>query len=109
MFLWRRLAALPSRLSATVRRRRLDRDLDDELAFHLAMKQDRLAADGVSADEAARHAQRRLGNVTRLKEDLREVWTFPSMESIGQDLAYAFAAFGGNPVSPRRSSSCSPA
>ena len=89
MSLWRWLAALASRLAATIRHRHLDRDLDDELAFHLAMKQERLAADGVSAEEAARHAQRRLGNVTRLKEELREVWTFPSLESIGQDLAYA--------------------
>ena len=53
------------------------------------MKQERLAADGVSAEEAAHQAQRRLGNVTRLKEELREVWTFPSLESIGQDLASA--------------------
>ena len=89
MPLWQWLAALPSRLAATIRHRHLDRDLDDELAFHLAMKQERLAADGVSAEEAAHQAQRRLGNVTRLKEELREVWTFPSLESIGQDLAYA--------------------
>ena len=33
--LWRRLAAL-------VRRRRLERDLDDEIAFHLAMRRDEL-------------------------------------------------------------------
>ena len=89
MSLWRWLAALASRLEAAIRRRQLDRDLDDELAFHLAMKQQRLAADGMADDEAARHAQRRLGNVTRLKEELREMWTFPSLESIGQDLAYA--------------------
>ena len=97
MPLWPRLAALASRLVATFRHRRLDRDLDDELAFHLAMKQDRLAADGVSADEAARHAERRLGNLTRLKEDLREVWTFSSLESVGQDLAYALRGLRRQP------------
>jgi putative ABC transport system permease protein len=89
MSFWQWLSALASRIAATIRGRRLDRDLEDELAFHLAMKQDRLTADGLPAEEAARHAERRLGNVTRLKEELREMWTFPSLESIGQDVAYA--------------------
>ena len=110
MFLWQWLAALASRLAATIRHRHLDRDLDDELAFHLAMKQKRLAADGVSAEEAARQAERRLGNITRLKEELREVWTFPSTgkHRPGSGLR-RYAVFAGNAASPRQSSLCSPA
>jgi hypothetical protein len=93
MFLWRWLAALTVRFAGTIRGRQLDRDLDDELRFHLAMKQERLAADGASAEEATHDAERRLGNVTRLKEDLREIWTMPSLESVGKDLAYALRGF----------------
>jgi predicted permease len=77
------------RIAATLRRRQLDRDLDDELAFHLAMKQDRLAGEGLSAEQAAHHARRRLGNVSRLKQELGDIWTFPSLESIAQDVTYA--------------------
>lgn len=43
-----------------LRRRQLDRDLEDELRFHLEMKADEL---GERAE-----AQRRLGNTTLLRE-----------------------------------------
>ena len=76
-------------LTALVRRRRLERDLDDELAFHLAMRQQRLMADGVGAEQAQREARRRFGNVMAVKEEMREMWTFPSIESAWQDAAYA--------------------
>ena len=40
------------RLKALVRRRELDRDLDDELAFHLAMREQKLREQGLSSEEA---------------------------------------------------------
>ena len=79
-----------NRLRALLHRRRLHRDLDDELAFHLAMREREYRESGMSpeaAQDAARHA---FGNVTHLKEQARDVWVFPSLESLSQDTRYAF-------------------
>ena len=46
---------------------------------------------GASADEAQTAARRDFGNVTSLKEHTRDMWTFPSFESIRQDIRYAAA------------------
>jgi len=83
-----RISALWLRLKALVRRRELDRDLDDELQFHLAMREQKLREQGVSAEEAPYAARRQFGNVTQLKETSRELWGFRWLEILGQDLRY---------------------
>jgi predicted permease len=88
---------LPLRLKALFRRRELDRDLEDEVAFHLAMRAASNRANGIE-DEEARHAARRaLGNVTSLKEVCREMWTFASLEGVLQDLRFAARKLRKNP------------
>jgi predicted permease len=83
----RYLIELRRRLAALLRRGRLERDLDDELAFHLAMKADEYARSG---DGAPRHAAaRRFGNVASLREDMRDMWTFPAIESVCADVRFA--------------------
>jgi predicted permease len=77
------------RVTASFRRRRLERDLDDEMAFHLAMRQASYAENGATAAAARRRAVRRFGNPAALKEQMRDMWTFPSLESIRQDVRYA--------------------
>ena len=74
------LNSLKLRLTTLVRRRQLEADLDDELAFHKALRE--ANANGGTS--------RRFGNVTRLKEQCREQWTFPFVESILDDLRYAW-------------------
>jgi putative ABC transport system permease protein len=90
MAFWRRLAAL-------VRRGRLDRDLDDELAFHLAMREAEYRAAGSTPQEARDSARRRFGNVTYLKEQARDVWTFHPIETLSQDVRYALRALTKSP------------
>ncbi|AHG93852.1 permease (plasmid) [Gemmatirosa kalamazoonensis] len=51
--------------------RQAARDVDDEIAFHLAMRADRLRAAGLSDDEALAAAHRRFGDVTRVAEACR--------------------------------------
>jgi putative ABC transport system permease protein len=77
------------RLTATFKRGRLERDLQDEIAFHVAMRQSDIAGNGHTVDEARFLAERRFGNRTRVKEELRDMWTFPSAESVLQDVRYA--------------------
>jgi len=74
------------RLKALVRRRKLDRDLEDELAFHLAMR-------GDTPD-----ARKRFGNVTLWKERTRGLWTFAPLETLAQDLRYAWRLLRKSPV-----------
>ena len=83
----RRLSELRRRLLALLRRDRLERDLDDELAFHLAMKEAEYARAGTSDPRQA--ALRQFGNVARLREEVRDMWTFPSPESVWADVRFA--------------------
>ena len=85
------------RLKALVRRRELDRDLDDELQFHLAMREQKLREQGVAVEEARYAARRQFGNVTRLKETSRELWGFRSIETFAQDLRYGVRQLRRNP------------
>jgi hypothetical protein len=75
------------RLKTLLRRRQLDRDLQDELQFHLAMR----------AEGGPEPASRRLGNVTLLKETCRDMWTIAWVESMLQDLKYAARMLSRNP------------
>jgi len=85
------------RLKALVRRRELDRELDDELEFHLAMREQKLREQGVAAEEAPYAARRQFGNVTRLKETSRELWGFGLVETLWQDLRYGLRQLRRNP------------
>ena len=78
-----------SRLLTLLRRGRRARDIDDEIAFHLAMRQAEHERAGLPPEIARRSAARQFGNVTALKEQTREMWTFPSFESLVRDLRYA--------------------
>jgi predicted permease len=78
-----------NRLRTLLRPGRRVRDIDDEIAFHLAMRQAEHERDGLAPEIARRTAARQFGNVTALKEQTRDMWTFPSFESLVQDLRYA--------------------
>jgi len=77
------------RLSTLFQRRQLDRDLEDELAFHLAMREGKNREAGLDATEARYAARRRLGNLSATRERSREMWTFDWLESLAQDVRYA--------------------
>ncbi|MGD0220837.1 MAG: ABC transporter permease [Terriglobia bacterium] len=85
------------RVKALVRRRELDRDLDDELQFHLAMREQKLREQGVAAEEAPYAARRQFGNVTGLKETSRELWGFRGFEILLQDVRYGARQLRCNP------------
>jgi hypothetical protein len=57
-----------------VARRRLDRDLAEEIQEHLDESAEELVADGMSRDDATRAARRAFGNLTRTKDRSRDVW-----------------------------------
>jgi predicted lysophospholipase L1 biosynthesis ABC-type transport system permease subunit len=92
------LHSLGLRLRALLRRRRLEQDLRDEMAFHLAMRRAQLGSAG--AADAAAEARRRFGNTTRIAEDLRDRWAVaPHLASLAQDVRYALRALRRQPGS----------
>ena len=70
------------------RRERMLRDLDQDIRAHIeAETQDNIAR-GMSPDEARRAAMLKFGNVSRVTEDTREVWSLIWLEQLLQDLRY---------------------
>src|SRR5580693_2154149 len=70
-------------------RRRLYNDLSDEMHQHLEEKIEELVASGLPRKEATAAARREFGNVTLIENDSREVWRWPSIESLLADVRYA--------------------
>ena len=85
------------RLKALFQRSDLDRDLEEEVAFHLAMREEKNRRAGIDPEEARYSARRQFGNSTSLKERSREMWTFASLESLWQDLRHAVRMLRKNP------------
>ncbi|HEY7287248.1 MAG TPA: ABC transporter permease [Vicinamibacterales bacterium] len=91
------LAATWHRLKAVVLRRRLERDLDDELAFHLSMREAELMRDGLSPARARDDARRQFGNVAHFKEQTHDMWTFEPFENLRQDVRFALRTMRKSP------------
>jgi len=91
------LNRLRQRLRAAVKRRQLERELDDEVAFHLAMRAQKNVVEGLPPEESCYAARRQFGNPTILKERTREMWTFTSLETLWRDVTYALRTLRKKP------------
>jgi macrolide transport system ATP-binding/permease protein len=96
--LWLRLRTAGSRCVAAIRARRLDRDFDEELATHLALLIDEGCRNGLTADEARRHALRRLGRPEQLRETYREQRGMTMTDALTQDIRYSVRTVRKSPV-----------
>jgi putative ABC transport system permease protein len=76
-------------LRSLMARRRLDRDLADEIAQHLDEKIEELMAAGLSRRDAEAAARRAFGNVTLTNERGRAVWRWAVVEDFIADVRYA--------------------
>lgn len=96
---WEDLRERFLRATGLVRRGRHEQDLDEELAFHLAMKERNYREGaGLTQDEAALKAKRDFGNVGQWKEVCRDVARWRPLEELGRDLLLAFRTLGKSPV-----------
>jgi predicted permease len=68
--------------------RNRDRDLDEELRYHVERQIELNVRAGMTADEARRQALLQFGNVPLVKEDTRAVWTRVGLEQFLQDLRF---------------------
>jgi len=74
------LTAFRLKIRALLFRRKLDRDLQDELQFYLDQRERKTQASGTQA--AA------FGNPTALKERSRDLWTFVTLETTARDVRF---------------------
>jgi putative ABC transport system permease protein len=84
-----RLAELWRRAVFLLRRERFDREMSEEMRFHLEMKAEEYVEGGMTPEEALNAARRQFGNQTRLQEASREVWSFRMIETLLKDVRYA--------------------
>ncbi|HET7024662.1 MAG TPA: ABC transporter permease [Gemmatimonadales bacterium] len=90
------LTDLRHRLRALFRRDALERELDDELRFHLEQETEKLRREGLSAVEAARQARIALG-IEATKEAARDARGVAAFEHLARDARYALRAVRRNP------------
>jgi MacB-like periplasmic core domain len=83
------LKEIKRRILFAFRREQFDRDLTDEIQFHLEMKAERNRKLGLNETDARADARRRFGNRTLLKEESREVWVWTGVEQLLQDIKQA--------------------
>jgi predicted permease len=79
------------------RRRKLLDDLSEELRLHIEERVEQLKREGMSAAEAERQARIAFGNRTVVEERSREVWQWPTLESIWADMRLALRQLRRSP------------
>jgi predicted permease len=82
------------RLRALFRRADLDRELDDELRFHLEREAEKYSQTGVAPNEARRRARIAFGGIDAAKEESRESRGTARFDTLTRDLRYAARSLG---------------
>ena len=91
MNLLRRIAALFHRSS-------IDREIDEEMQAHLAMRAEDNVAAGMTAQAAARDARLRFGNPTATRERVEHIDVATGIDSIWRDIRYAVRGYINAPM-----------
>ena len=77
------------RLRTHLQRKKIEREMDAELRFHLEMETAENIRRGMSEEEARLAARRSFGGVEQMKEAYRDVSRFRWLEDLWQDLCFA--------------------
>ena len=94
MTLWSRLR---SWWNATVRRSRMESEMDAELRFHIESLAEDLMSGGMSCPEAQRRARIQFGGIERVKEEGREARGVNFFETFLQDVHFGLRMLCKNP------------
>jgi hypothetical protein len=78
-------------------RRKLFDALSEEMRLHIAERAEQLMGEGMSPEEAAREARKAFGNRTQLEERSREMWQWPTLESLWSDVRFALRQLRHSP------------
>jgi predicted permease len=91
------LSDLSYRVRALARRGAVERELDDELRFHIERQAEELERRGLAPDEALRQARVAFGGLESMKEATRDAHGTVFVESLLQDLRYALRVVAKEP------------
>ena len=94
----RRITDILFRLRALLTWGRMQRDLDDEVTFHLEMETAKLVRQGMNEAAARRHALRAFGGIDATKEHVRDAWGVSLVQDLEADVRYAFRQLRKNPL-----------
>jgi predicted permease len=73
-----------------------DNDVNDEIAHDLAAEAEERIRSGIPREEAEHASRRDFGNVSLLKEDVREIWIWASLQRLSQDVRYGWRTLRSN-------------
>src|SRR5262245_9804471 len=82
------LTYLFRRLRFHQQRKKIEREMENEMRFHLELETEKNIRGGMSAEEARLAAQRSFGGIEQVKEAYRDAARFRWLEEVGQDLRY---------------------
>ena len=85
------------RLRSLFRRTRVERELDDELGYHVERLTEDLVASGLSRAEARYAAMREMGALEPRREECRDARGITLIDSLRQDLSYALRSLRKSP------------
>jgi predicted permease len=94
---WRWPDILRMRARSLFTRKRVERDLERELRFHLQEEIEEARGRGLPPEEARNAALKKLGGVTQIQEECRDMWKTNVFEALGQDLRYATRVLSKSP------------
>src|SRR6478672_3789836 len=80
------------------RRKRRESDLEEEIAFDLALEAEERIRSGATRRESELASRRDFGNVPLLKEGMREKWGWGPLERLGRDLRYGCRSLRKSPL-----------
>jgi predicted permease len=86
------------RLRAVLARRHVERELDEELAFHIEREARKLVDDGWAAADAAAAARARFGSVPRAADECRDARGVALVDTLRRDTHYALRGFTRAPL-----------
>jgi predicted permease len=88
---------LPLRLRSLFRRPQLERELNEELSYHVDQKTKQYIAEGRTADAARTAALRSMGGLELRKEECRDMRRVTWIQDLAQDIRYGFRILRKNP------------
>ncbi|HEX4929663.1 MAG TPA: permease prefix domain 1-containing protein, partial [Gaiellaceae bacterium] len=91
------LFTAPLRLRSIFRRRRVEKELAEELEFHLELKIAEGVAEGLSADEARHRALRAMGGLEQRKEEMRDARRVHWLTDFLDDVRFALRSLRRTP------------
>lgn len=90
--------SIANRLRNFFRKPALDRDVDDEITFHIDTRRDEYIAQGVAPAEAAHRARKDFGRLTQIREETRSMNLPLWLETLAQDLRFGARQLRHNPT-----------